>query len=102
MRRIVLSLAVLLAVWLVMADSASAFGRRRCCRDSCCGCAASCCASTCGCHSCGSCCQPTCCTTTCHRQGCGCGSCGQSSARAPQGQPMTAPATGAKPLPPAK
>ena len=54
MRRIVLSLAVLLAVWLVMADSASAFGRRRCCRDSCCGCATSCCATTCCQHSCAS------------------------------------------------
>ena len=56
MRRTIMSVVVLLTVWFLVADSASAGWRRqarRCCHESCC-------VSTC-CNSCNSCCERTSC-----------------------------------------
>jgi hypothetical protein len=62
MRRIVISMAVLLTVWLVVADTASALGRckeRRCGRS---GCEPACCEQAA--------CQPACCEQACPASSC--------------------------------
>ena len=112
MRRILMFLAVLLTVWMVMADSASAFGRHRrhCCSYSggCGGCSScnsgcSSCGLTSSCGSCNSCdsgCQASPCTGGCSS----CSSSGEISEApinyyAPASQPI-APKEAPKEMPP--
>jgi hypothetical protein len=88
MRRIVISLAVLLVVGLLTADSASAFGRRRSrCGEPCCGQATACGTNTC--H------RQT--RDSCHESACGtcdqtnwtrptCGPCGHADGYEPDAQ----------------
>ena len=105
MRRIVMSLAVLLTVWLLAADSALARCKRSCCCDTPCCQQASCTTCTQGCNTCtqgcDSCCHrkcKSCCATTCSTcSTCStCGTCGHSDCgchwSAPEQKPMKAPA----------
>jgi hypothetical protein len=93
MRRIVLLFGVLLAVWFLAADPASALGRRKCCRlESCC---ASSCHAEAGCHRTreARCEQPCHVKSCCHHEPADC--CKWSS---PPAKPKTAPEP-PKPLP---